>query len=118
MGITILTTSIVLAILSGVAKAFMDLSSEDRLWSKWWNKNQSWENKYKYKPKWLFTTVLVFVTDGWHLMQFFYMNFFILACILSGYGAILPIWADFIMMSVLTKGTFEVLYSYLKKKLK
>ena len=51
----------------------------------WWNPNMSWVKKYKYDdpdegerfP--LSTSVLVFLTDGWHLMQFFMLSMFTLA---------------------------------------
>ena len=39
---------------------------------KFWNPNVSWQNKYvsgsKIK-KWLFKTILVWVTDAWHLVK-------------------------------------------------
>lgn len=50
-----------------------------------WNPGISWENKYKsntnvFKPKFLFsTTALVWLTDGFHLFQFFALNSTVIA---------------------------------------
>ena len=71
----------------------MDISSENGFSTSWWNKTESWENKYKvplvagkdwyyfglvkqvYKERFLFsTTILVAFTDGWHLAQFIFLN--------------------------------------------
>ena len=53
-----------------------------------WNPEFSWLNKYdrledgRLAPKfWGSTTFFVFVTDGWHLFQFMFLNFFCLACV-------------------------------------
>ena len=60
----------------------MDLSAQGWYKNWWFNKNQSWSNKYRIplkitKKKWLqkvlaflFKYPLVFLTDFWHLMQF------------------------------------------------
>jgi hypothetical protein len=71
--------------LAGFFKAMADTlrnkynSSIFRDWNHWfWDPMFSWRNKYKHKdismgPKWfgLSTTILVFMTDGWHLSNFF-----------------------------------------------
>jgi hypothetical protein len=55
-----------------------------------WNPQISWRNKYKKRnpekgPRFLFsTTVLVFLTDGWHLFQFF-MGTFIVITVVTAY---------------------------------
>jgi len=61
---------------------FSDLSEQ------YWNPEKSWLNKYKdpenkdFRPKFFgSTTFLVFLTDGWHLAQFMFLNFFALACV-------------------------------------
>ena len=108
--------SLIFILLAFTIKVFMDLSSEDNLpWGKWWNKNQSWENKYKFKPRWLFTTVLVWITDFWHLAQMFFLNFMILAVVF--YKPLINIYIDFIIYSVSGRIVFELMYKTLKNKL-
>ena len=74
--------------LAGASKAVMDIlqfkyndSVFNRTgWKTFWDAQHSWKNKYKNGDKaqgerfWLSTTWLVFVTDGWHLAQFFAWN--------------------------------------------
>lgn len=75
-------------------KGLMDISGRDGFENDWFNKSKSWTNKYKpglipnykhwyylgfittkYKEKFIFSsTALVFITDGWHLLQFFFLN--------------------------------------------
>ncbi len=63
----------ILMISSGIWKTVMDFSSEGK-YTGWWDKQSSWKNKDRYKPRWLFRTALVWVTDGWHLSQFIFLN--------------------------------------------
>lgn len=100
--------TLILLIISAIFKALMDLSSEDKFSIKWFNKNQSWQNKYKYKPKWLFTTILVFITDGWHLFQFFFLNTLFLSIVL--YSELTYWYLDFIIYRVLYGVVFELTY--------
>ena len=64
-----------LVFLAGMAKAVMDASSENRFGNKWMNKGESWPNKYDFNilgikiPKRISSTILVFLTDGWHFFQ-------------------------------------------------
>lgn len=92
-------------ILAGTANGVMDtlqfhfptqrvISQE----STYWNPATSWTMKYKHvdgellKPLrpafFLSTTALVFLTDGWHLMKFFYHGFLRLALVLVGCAAL------------------------------
>lgn len=94
----------------------MDLSSEDRFSKPWFNKTTGSEFKYKFKPKWLFTTILVFTTDFWHLMQFFFLNTIILSIVF--YKPLINPIVDFFLYSIVFRVLFELIYSTLKKQLK
>jgi len=73
----------------GVCKGLSDRSSEDRFSNKWLNKSTSWVNKWVLNDKgvplvvdgyrterFLFSSrALVFLTDGWHLFNFFNYRF-------------------------------------------
>jgi hypothetical protein len=82
-------------IIAAVAKAAMDklqfhfynsIFSEQNHF--FWNPDESWKNKWKngnvlFGEKFPFSsTILVFLTDGWHLMQFIFLNTFFLALFL------------------------------------
>lgn len=95
--------AIVLLCLAGISKAVMDQSSEGLLTGPWWNKEESFRYKWKldangyltpasHKPWYYFgfappfverfpfsSTLLVFITDAWHLFQFFTFNCIYLA---------------------------------------
>jgi hypothetical protein len=68
----------------------MDLSEEGKLpWNpSFWAKAVSWKNKWKKTEtgweigteRWFTSsTITVFLTDGWHLMQFIFLNALFLA---------------------------------------
>lgn len=101
---------IYLVFIAFMLNALMDLSSEDKLGNTiYWNKTKGSELKYKkpkkpyikcwyhfgikpnYKEKFpLSTTWFVFLTDGWHLLKFLFINCFMLIIfILSGYNLLL-----------------------------
>lgn len=98
--------SLILIILAGVINALMDQSSINNLWNKWWNKGESWKLKWKLDsngnlipqnerlwyylwvltPKWkesfiYSSTLFVWLTDGWHLLQMLFLNIIILSII-------------------------------------
>ncbi len=99
----IIFTTIMLLIISFAAKGIMDTSSKDGFTKSYWNKTQSWQYKYAvplqpnpkhwyyfgiikpgYKEKFPFSsTVLVALTDGWHLFQFIFLNTIIIALSLN-----------------------------------
>lgn len=61
------------------------------LWSKmgadwWFNPAKSWKNKHKWKPTWLFRTVLVWTTDFWHLLKFLMLNVIFVWVVVLSYG--------------------------------
>ncbi|MEZ5195117.1 MAG: hypothetical protein R2764_01560 [Bacteroidales bacterium] len=84
---------------------------------------ESWRNKWdtplppsrgedrpKYRERFLFSsTILVFVTDGWHLAQFIMLKAMILAVVL--YSPLVNWWADFLIYSITFSLIFEIFYS-------
>lgn len=101
---------IYLVFIAFIINAFMDLSSQNVLGkTNYWNKSKSSVLKYKspieiYSKKWYHfgiepkykekfpysTTWFVFLTDGWHLLKFFFINCFMLIIfILSDYNLLL-----------------------------
>lgn len=133
--------SLILMILCGVFKTFMDISAHDKpFWFMegsmkldkdnsnyfgnrkfdWWYMDRSWRAKYKNDDpsqgeKFLFSTgALSFLCDGWHLFQFFFLNTFILAIVL--YKPMINWWADFLIYAVVMKGTFQLCYKYILVK--
>lgn len=55
------------------------------------------------------STVFVFLTDGFHLAQFFFLNTMILSIVL--YEPLINWWADFLIYGVVMKTTFQIMYS-------
>lgn len=107
-----------LLVVAAVAKALMDLSSEGKLpWNPaFWDKSVSWVNKWKRNDQGgvmvgverfpLSSTVLVFLTDGWHLMQFVFLS----ALFLAAFGFTLKFLISRIVFGVvfeLTRRVFE-----------
>lgn len=101
----------ILLFISFAAKAFMDTSAQDGFSKSWLNKTESWQNKYSlplspnykhwyyfgllrttYRERFIFSsTLLVILTNGWHLLQFIFLNCLFIALALnmgvSIYGA-------------------------------
>lgn len=119
--------SIILCLLAGIAKAAMDLSAHGKpFWfmhstqyspsNDWWYMDRSagfkWKNGEDSADGEKFlgsSTVFVFLTDFWHLAQFFFLNLMIAAIVF--YKPIVNPWIDFIILAVVLKGTFELFYS-------
>ena len=131
----ILFICIVLLITAFISKAFMDLSSEDKFDSVYWNKGRTWVLKYKfplkegkrtwyylwlYKPKYeerfmYSTTILSFTTDGWHLLQLIFLNsIFIVMSILAG-SNIFSVVIVYIFIRILYSIFFNVFYNEYSK---
>jgi hypothetical protein len=125
--------SAILMIAAGILKAFLDISAhgkpfwfmENKMDSKydWFYSDRSWGFKWKplkelgEKPVELFlgsSTVFVFLTDGWHLFQFFFLNTLILAIVL--YEPLINWWADFMIYAVVMKTVFQLCYGRLLVK--
>ncbi len=108
---------IVLLVLSAASKVIMDLSSIGALpWNPdFWDKARGWRRKWKdgdpNKGEAFLgsSTIFVFVTDGWHLAQFFFLNLL--------FAAFLPfvIWWKVLIARAVFGLTFEALYRVLKK---
>ena len=107
---------IVLIILAALFNVVMDLSSEGAFIG-WWDKKTSSFNKYKHKvpelgPAFPFsTTMLVWLTDGWHFSQFLFHTSWQLAIAVNTSKPLLV----FIGIKVLFSGVFESIYSHFKK---
>jgi len=110
---------VIIIIIAAIANSIMDLSSEDRFKKPWWNKNESWRNKWSYredgsrKEKFpLSSTVLVFLTDGWHLSQFiFHSCWQLVIALILPYSTII----SFLVVKTLFSLIFEAAYRGLKK---
>jgi len=85
-----------------------------------WDPRVSWKNKWKEgdytqgEKFWLSSTVLVFLTDAWHLFQGIFLTAIFLVPIF--YIQVTP-WKilDFILMKALFTGTFELFFGYIFK---
>lgn len=87
----------------------------------YWNPEVSWENKYKWgegKPKlikWLLKNTLVFITDGWHLCQFIFLNSLFVAVLL--YTPIIKapymLFFNFLIYRMLFGLVFNIFYLYI-----
>lgn len=111
--------TVMLVVMAALCNVVMDLSSEG-YFSGYWDKATGSSNKYKHgEPElgpafFLSTTVLVWLTDGWHLMQFLMFTSLQLAIAIN---TSVPLLA-FITLKVLFSGVFELFYSHYKGKLK
>jgi hypothetical protein len=121
-----IVVAISLCFIAGVSKATQDVISHkysisifgynrDRFDEYFWNPKKSWKNKWEftydgYKPKFPgSSTFFVFVTDAWHLAQFFHINSIIAAFFLLGcFQLIIPA----IVGVILYRTTFEIFYRW------
>lgn len=116
--------------ISFVFKALMDISARDGFKNWWFNKSLSWQNKYakglapnykhwyyfglyttSYKERFLLSsTALVFITDGWHLFQFFFLNSIIVAISIGMDSSFVGIATSFIIVRIVYAICFNVPY--------
>jgi len=119
--------SILLVVISGIAKAICDLSSDDKIKFKpetYWVKSKSWVNKWKNgDPKqgekfWGSSRWFVSFTDAWHLFGLIERISFAIAFILSGLLIASNIWFIFFALGcyILFATTFHIFYTYIFKK--
>jgi hypothetical protein len=113
---------------SAIAKAAMDKlnfhfyeSIFSKLNHRFWNSEYSWQNKWRDgKPELgedypFSSTFFVFLTDGWHLMQFIFLNSLFIAFFLislhdfSYYEEIIHL----ILLRALFGVTFELFFKYI-----
>ena len=112
----------VAVIVAALAKAVMDRSEEGTLIfnpAGYWHKNKSWQRKWRPGSNWtveafpMSTTALVFLTDGWHLAQFVFLNAIIGSIFLYD-GITRSSVLDFVIVSVGFRVVFEATYRSLK----
>lgn len=118
----------ILVMISAIAKAGMDKinfhfyeSIFSKLSHRFWNSEYSWQNKWRDGNPELgedypfSSTLFVFLTDGWHLLQFIFLNTFFLALFLialhefSYREAIVHL----ILLRALFGVTFELFFKYI-----
>jgi hypothetical protein len=115
---------------AAIFNAIMDLSSENKFINPWWNKSYSWSRKWKHdqfgdvlydaKGKeverfWGSSRWFVFVTDGWHLCQFFMLRLLVLAIVWPmPINAINKVIA-YVVASILWGAVFEGNYRIIKR---
>lgn len=105
--------TLIFVIVAAAAKGLMDLSEEGKLyWNpSYWAKAVSWKNKWKNgDPKqgerWFTSsTITVFLTDGWHLMQFIFLN----ALFLAAFGVSLKCLILRIVFGVVFEGVHSLI---------
>lgn len=119
--------SILLVVISGIAKAICDLSSDDKIKFKpeiYWVKSKSWVNEWKNgDPKqgekfWGSSRWFVSFTDAWHLFGLIERISFAIAFILSGLLIASNIWFIFFALGcyILFATIFHIFYTYIFKK--
>lgn len=116
--------TIILVLISAIAKAAMDILQFDfynSIFSKYgnyFNPEYSWKNKWNEdlsSERFLFsTTILVWITDGWHLFQFIFLNLLIIGIMF--YDPKINILLDFVILRILFGITFELFYSIIFRK--
>jgi len=118
--------SILFIILAGICNGVMDtlFTRYDQSVFKnfdplFWDPRKSWVNKWKsYSPnkeKFLFSsTILVFLTDAWHLFKALMIGFIMLGivCYKPVFGGVI----DFFLLYTLFTGTFTLCYDYILKR--
>lgn len=144
--------ALLLVIVAAFFKSLMDTLQFHFYEMRWnfdrqfWNPEISWENKYhmtvrypRWFPnvvkrvwmrfwRWMFINPLVFLTDGWHLAQFIFLNSILIAIAVHQpifgiviYGGGLGLFVDFLVNAVLDfcayrlvfGGVFYVMYNFI-----
>lgn len=110
--------SICLIVIAAFAKSFMDLSADGKLIDQL-NKQNTWRMKWKdgdpakgerFPGS---STVFVFASDFWHLMQAIFLTA-IFALVVS-YDVTHSWWLDFIVIRILFGVSFEAFYRWIAK---
>ena len=109
--------------LAAIVKALMDWSSEDRFpfgSPYFWNKSpgaaRKWKNGRKQDGERFFgsSTFLVFLTDGWHLLQAGFLSL-IFAALVSYQPVVSRLW-DFVIFGAGFRIVFQCVYWLNKEK--
>lgn len=114
----------VLLVVAAFAKAVMDRSSEGApfIWggsSSYWSKSESWTRKWKHGDRNLgeafpgSSTVFVFITDAWHLAQFFFLNSLFALIVIR--ETMVSTIVDFLILSVAFRVVFELSYRAIRR---
>jgi hypothetical protein len=116
--------SVLLFFFAGVCNACMDVlrtrynTSVFRFWrnQNWVNPALSWPNKWKPDSKFgdlIMSTVLVWVTDFWHMCKMLMILCFTLGAIFYQpiFGDFSKIWLDLLILYFIFTGTFELFFS-------
>ena len=132
----------IITILVGIVNALKDSSALNRFKTDWWNKEKSWKRKWLvdkqtgmlslnnkrlwyyigiYKPKYIerfpySSTILVWCTDGWHLLQQVQFSLVFLGKSIILFNDPLNILISFILMKVIFSISFEVVYKNLENR--
>lgn len=106
-------------IIAAVGKAISDAAMHGKLSGTFWDETIAWKNKWKNGDKTQgerflgSSTVFSFVTSGFHLMQFVYLNAFFIA--LVNYKQLVSPVADFFILGVGFRLIFELTYRLIGK---
>lgn len=107
--------SFILVVIAGISKGIMDTLQFHYFEStfstlknqQWWNPKLSWKNKYIKRGnskiakliEYLDNSFLVFITDGWHMVQSIFLTALMFAIVL--YQPITPWWlVDLLILRV------------------
>ena len=122
MEITLIILSIVFSVISGFAKAIMDLSEEGKLKFKkksFWIKELSYINKWKNGDKkqgekfFGSSRWFVSLTDAWHLFGLIFRLSFATSFLLVGYLIALNNWHYFLLLNYpLFALVFHIFHTY------
>ena len=113
-----------LILLSAISKAAMDklrFHFNKSIFAKykdntWVNPSLSWQNKWKYKSKFMdlvFSTVLVWTTDAWHFFQHLFLMFLFFSMIPLGF--IFHWWLPIVIYDTFTF-IFQIFFWLFEKK--
>jgi hypothetical protein len=111
--------SLILLAVAAIGKAISDASMHGKLSGTFWDETVAWKNKWKngdpkQGEKFLgSSTVFVFVTSGFHLMQFVYLNAFFIS--LVTYKELVSPVADFFILGIGFRLIFEITYRNIGK---
>ena len=112
--------SIIFIVIAAISKAAMDVLSFNYYESifsnindQYFNPSISWANKWddNGSERFLFSsTLLVFLTDGWHLFQFLFLSFMFGALVV--YTPFENMVIDFLILRIVFGLVFELFYDY------
>jgi hypothetical protein len=113
--------AILLFVLAGILNACMDvldyryLTSIFLYWpfQKWIDPSLSWGNKWRFESKildFLFSTILVWLTDFWHCCKMAMLVSMILGVVF--YHPLLNWWVDSLILLCSLTGTFEIFFRW------